>query len=167
LVTLETLHWEGDSGQTVLRTPLDLKSEGGGGTHQQLIELLVKPARQQLLESLAEADDQFMNLYLEEKITSPDIRAALRRAVSPRFFLLHTLHLTYSSFFLGDQQQGRRRLCWFFLQEARRSAPDGRHRAVFAVTEGQTASQRHRPQRRETPTQSRSSGLFFGFFVLV
>lgn len=63
----------GDDGRTVRRTPFTSEEEE-----------LAAPWREKLLESLAENDDSFMELYLDGKYSTQDIQAALRRTTISR-----------------------------------------------------------------------------------
>lgn len=62
-----------DQGQTVLRTPFGPEERE-----------LAAPWRETLLEKLAESDEAFLQIYLEETPTQGDISAALRRATLSR-----------------------------------------------------------------------------------
>ena len=74
LVSRETLTFNPeDQGSTVTRAPWSPEEEALGA-----------PWREQLLERLAEADDAFLELWLEGAPTETDIRAALRRATLSR-----------------------------------------------------------------------------------
>ncbi len=64
-----------DQGRTVLRTPL---------TEQTTLQTQLAPWREQLLETLAENDDTFMEAYLENTFTTEDIQTALRRVTLAR-----------------------------------------------------------------------------------
>ncbi|MBQ9452958.1 MAG: elongation factor G [Desulfovibrio sp.] len=66
---------EDDLGQSVYRTPFTDEESA-----------LAAPWRELLLEKLADADDTFMELYLEERVSTKDINAALRRATLARTF---------------------------------------------------------------------------------
>ncbi|MDE7371243.1 MAG: elongation factor G [Desulfovibrio sp.] len=74
LIDRETLTFSTeDQGSTVARAPWAPEEEALGA-----------PWREQLLERLAEADDTFLELWLEGAPTEADIRAALRRATLAR-----------------------------------------------------------------------------------
>ena len=74
LITRETLTFSAeDQGTTVSRAPWSADEE-----------TLAAPWREQLLERIAEADDSFLELWLEGAPTEGDIRAALRRATLTR-----------------------------------------------------------------------------------
>jgi len=74
LITLENLHFDTESqGSRILRTPL---------TPQQ--EKRVRAVRERSLETLAEADEAFLEAYVNGAYSANDIHAALRRACIAR-----------------------------------------------------------------------------------
>ena len=74
LISGETLTFDpADQGRTVLRVPFSPREA-----------TLAAPWRETLLEKLAEADDKFLELWMEGSFSREDIRAALRRATLSR-----------------------------------------------------------------------------------
>lgn len=74
LINLVNLHFDDNTlGSTVIRSPLN-------GEDLALAELW----RDKILEQLAEADDTFLSLWMENAYTTQDIQAALRRATLAR-----------------------------------------------------------------------------------
>ena len=74
LVNQQTLTFDqADQGQTVHRAPFTAEEAA-----------LAAPWREALLEKLAEADETFVDLYLEGAFTLADVQAALRRATLAR-----------------------------------------------------------------------------------
>ena len=70
LISGETLTFDpADQGRTVLRVPFSPREA-----------TLAAPWRETLLEKLAEADDKFLELWMEGSFSREDVRAALRRA---------------------------------------------------------------------------------------
>ena len=74
LISGETLTFDpADQGRTVLRVPFSPREA-----------TLAAPWRETLLEKLAEADDKFLELWMEGSFSREDVRAALRRATLSR-----------------------------------------------------------------------------------
>lgn len=74
LISGETLTFDpADQGRTVLRVPFSPREA-----------TLAAPWRETLLEKLAEADDKFLELWMECSFSREDVRAALRRATLSR-----------------------------------------------------------------------------------
>ena len=74
LISGETLTFDpADQGRTVLRVPFSPREA-----------TLAVPWRETLLEKLAEADDKFLELWMEGSFSPEDVRAALRRATLSR-----------------------------------------------------------------------------------
>ena len=74
LISGETLTFDpADQGRTVLRVPFSPREA-----------TLAAPWRETLLEKLAEADDKFLELWMEGSFSPEDVRAALRRATLSR-----------------------------------------------------------------------------------
>ena len=74
LISGETLTFDpADQGRTVLRVPFSPREA-----------TLAAPWRETLLEKLAEADDRFLELWMEGSFSREDVRAALRRATLSR-----------------------------------------------------------------------------------
>ncbi len=74
LISCETLTFDpADQGRTVLRVPFSPREA-----------TLAAPWRETLLEKLAEADDKFLELWMEGSFSREDVRAALRRATLSR-----------------------------------------------------------------------------------
>ena len=74
LISGETLTFDpADQGRTVLRVPFSPREA-----------TLAEPWRETLLEKLAEADDKFLELWMEGSFSREDVRAALRRATLSR-----------------------------------------------------------------------------------
>ena len=74
LISGETLTFDpADQGRTVLRVPFSPREA-----------TLAAPWREILLEKLAEADDKFLELWMEGSFSREDVRAALRRATLSR-----------------------------------------------------------------------------------
>lgn len=74
LIRGETLTFDpADQGRTVLRVPFSPREA-----------TLAAPWRETLLEKLAEADDKFLELWMEGSFSREDVRAALRRATLSR-----------------------------------------------------------------------------------
>eukprot|EP01083_Nonionella_stella_P010995 31244_1 len=69
---METVRWEGNSGDIVTREPF-------APSHAEFRK--VRAAREELIEQLAECDDEIMEYFLQDKEpTEPEIRSAIRRA---------------------------------------------------------------------------------------
>uniref|UniRef100_A0A6B2KYZ3 Elongation factor G, mitochondrial n=1 Tax=Arcella intermedia TaxID=1963864 RepID=A0A6B2KYZ3_9EUKA len=77
IITRETLTFEGDNGEEVDRSEVPER-----------LKPIVEEKRQQLIESLADVDDEIAMKFLEgEEITVPDLKAAIRRATIGRKFI--------------------------------------------------------------------------------
>jgi len=74
LLTMETIHWPDELGTEVVRAPL-------GEAHELYEDSVL--AREEMIEAIAEVDDELMHVFLEEGSAGVEIdalRAALRRA---------------------------------------------------------------------------------------
>jgi len=72
VLTMETIHWEGEKGEEVVRAPLSEE-------HPQFDEAML--AREALVEAVGEVDSEIENLYLEgQEVGAEALRAAMRRA---------------------------------------------------------------------------------------
>lgn len=76
LLEMQVLHFTGDAGETVEKTPLTESIDAG-------LFAEATAARAALVESLGEVDEEIMEMYLEDEgasIAASDLKAALRRA---------------------------------------------------------------------------------------